>query len=105
MGLSHKYTTPITCCPSPDILPSFITKDQITINFVYRSYLTRHGKGPVGDSVFKEIQNLYETNRNNLFQGEFWTYEFNEELVLYGINHVQSKFKGWISNKSDRNLL
>lgn len=100
VGLSHKYTTPITCCPSPDILPSFITKDQITINFVYRSYLTRHGKGPVGDSVFKEIQNPYETNRNNLFQGEFWTYEFNEELVLYGINHVQSKFKGWYPTRA-----
>lgn len=79
---------------------SELFKDQITINFVYRSYLTRHGKGPVGDSVFKEIQNPYETNRNNLFQGEFWTYEFNEELVLYGINHVQSKFKGWYPTRA-----
>ena len=43
---------------------------------------------------------LDETNRNNLFQGEFWTYEFNEELVLYGINHVQSKFKGWYPTRA-----
>ena len=33
-------------------------------------------------------------------QGEFWTYEFNEELVLYGINHVQSKFKGWYPTRA-----
>lgn len=60
--------------------------------FHQRSYLTRHGKGPVGDSIFKEINNPYETNLNNPFQGEFQTYEFNKELVLYGIDHVKSHF-------------
>lgn len=65
---------------------------QLIFNFVYRSYLTRHGKGPVGDSIFKEINNPYETNLNNPFQGEFQTYEFNKELVLYGIDHIKSHF-------------
>lgn len=68
----------------PESFPVFIALDE-TGSFVYRSYLTRHGKGPVGDSVFKEIQNPYE---------------FNEELVLYGINHVQSKFKGWYPTRA-----
>lgn len=49
-------------------------------------------EGPVGDSIFKEINNPYETNLNNPFQGEFQTYEFNKELVLYGIDHVKSHF-------------
>lgn len=73
-------------------LPFFLSDDQLIFNFVYRSYLTRHGKGPVGDSIFKEINNPYETNLNNPFQGEFQTYEFNKELVLYGIDHVKSHF-------------
>lgn len=92
VGFSHEYTTPISCCPSYDNLPFFVMEDQMTINFVYRSYLTRHGKGPVGDSMFKKIHNPYETNLDNRFQGDFNTYEFNKDLVLYGISHVQSKF-------------
>lgn len=44
------------------------------------------------DSIGKEINNPYETNLNNPFQGEFQTYEFNKELVLYGIDHVKSHF-------------
>lgn len=82
----------LPCCPSWNNLPFFLTDDQLIFNFVYRSYLTRHGKGPVGDSIFKEINNPYETNLNNPFQGEFQTYEFNKELVLYGIDHVKSHF-------------
>ena len=92
IGFSHEYTTPLPCCPSWDNLPFFLSDDQLIFNFVYRSYLTRHGKGPVGDSIFKEINNPYETNLNNPFQGEFQTYEFNKELVLYGIDHVKSHF-------------
>ena len=65
-----EYTTPLPCCPSWNNLPFFLTDDQLIFNFLYRSYLTRHGKGPVGDSIFKEINNPYETNLNNPFQGE-----------------------------------
>lgn len=49
-------------------------------------------EGRGGGSIFKEINNPYETNLNNPFQGEFQTYEFNKELVLYGIDHVKSHF-------------
>ena len=79
IGFSYEYTTPLPCCPSWDNLPFFLSDDQLIFNFVYRSYLTRHGKGPVGGSIFKEINNPYETNLNNPFQGEFQTYEFNKE--------------------------
>lgn len=92
IGFSYEYTTPLPCCPSWNNLPFFLSDDQLIFNFVYRSYLTRHGKGPVGGSIFKEINNPYETNLNNPFQGEFQTYEFNKELVLYGIDHVKSHF-------------
>ena len=88
IGFSYEFP----CCPSWNNLPFFLSDDQLIFNFVYRSYLTRHGKGPVGDSIFKEINNPYETNLNNPFQGEFQTYEFNKELVLYGIDHVKSHF-------------
>lgn len=49
-------------------------------------------KGLLEILYFKEINNPYETNLNNPFQGEFQTYEFNKELVLYGIDHVKSHF-------------
>lgn len=88
-GFSHKYTTPISCCPSWDFLPLSLEDEDLTINYVFRSYLTRHGMGPVADSVENHFRNPYETNVYNEFQGDFKTYEFNEELVLYGIDCVE----------------
>ena len=43
IGFSYEYTTPLPCCPSWNNLPFFLSDDQLIFNFVYRSYLTRHG--------------------------------------------------------------
>lgn len=57
---------------------------------VYRSYLTRHGNGPTCGAMKKPINNIYETNVINTYQGEFQTFEFHKELVTYGIDLIQS---------------
>ena len=61
--------------------------DDITINYVSRSYHTRHGMGPFTTVppglVLKE--NLVETNVNNDWQGEFRKSILDMDLLTYAL--------------------
>lgn len=78
----HSITTPIS------LINGLYLQSEVV--FIFRSYLTRHGNGPVCDAVKKMFINPYETNVLNKHQGEFQTFEFNPELICYGADLIRT---------------
>ena len=81
----HSVTTPIS------LVNGLFLQSEVV--FLFRSYLTRHGNGPVCSAVKKMFNNPYETNVQNEHQGEFQTFEFNEEIVRYGADLIHTIFE------------
>lgn len=59
--------------------------DLDEIFLVSRSYLTRHGIGPIGNNHIQKINNVFEHNNTNKYQGEFNTYYLDLDLLKYSI--------------------
>jgi len=56
------------------------------VYYVTRSYLTRHGNGPLlGESKLHLLNNENETNKSHMYQGEFRTAPLNTELINYAL--------------------
>jgi adenylosuccinate synthase len=71
-----------------------IRKEPGTIWYVTRSYLTRHGNGPLpGECSLELAHNEQETNQLHEYQGQFRTAPLNIELLKYAIS-VDSAFSG-----------
>lgn len=54
------------------------------VYYVTRSYMTRHGNGPVPEAAYVEIKNnANESNKTNDFQGRFRSFKLNLPLLRY----------------------
>ena len=89
---SFEFKTPISCIPYSEMLPNGITKSDISIYYVCRTYLTKHGGG-TAYSMYKEFANTHETNVCNQFQGEFYSYLWDSQFIGYSISCVERTFK------------
>lgn len=84
-----------------------IKKDQsnseIKVYYVTRSYLTRHGNGPMSEVVgnVNLINNENETNINNKYQGEFRIAPLNLDLLHYAISKNEPLNDFWFNMEPD----
>lgn len=78
-----------------------------SVHYVSRSYLTRHGNGPMGTSIIpvELINNKHENNVSNQFQGEFRVSAFDWDLFNYAVscdNKSQEVYKQYIFTCMDQ---
>lgn len=90
----------------------FIQEEQLQItnlnvNYVTRSYLTRHGNGPLpGDEARPVLRNdETETNVKNDWQGEFRLAPLNYELLRYAIEVNEYYLNNFKCKTVNRNLI
>lgn len=70
-----------------------VDRKDYSVNFVTRPYITRHGNGPaITESREIVINNPYETNKYNDFQGSFRIYPMDFELLKHSIRVNQSYY-------------
>ena len=60
--------------------------NSLTINYVTRAYMTRHGSGPFVEKTIKLKNTKNETNILNDWQGEFRVAPMNFDLLRHAIN-------------------
>ena len=67
-----------------ELINRFGIKGKVTTNYVTRSYLTRHGNGPL---PFENKEMSYEdlTNKPNPYQGALRFAPFNLDLLMYSL--------------------
>ena len=92
IGTTFEFKTPISCIPYSEMLPNGVTESDISIYYVCRTYLTKHGGG-TAYSMYKEFANTHETNVCNQFQGEFYSYLWDSQFIGYSISCVERTFK------------
>lgn len=80
------------------------------VYYVTRSYLTRHGNGPLpNEQKLELINNEEETNKSHEYQGEFRTAALNPDLINYALecdNHFSSSLtKNLVITCMDQNKI
>jgi adenylosuccinate synthase len=84
----HVTRSKTTAINAFHILLFFQSFDDVTINYVSRTYHTRHGDGPFTDlSKYLELKDdIEETNKTNKWQGEFKKSILDIQLLKHAIN-------------------
>ena len=97
--VTFSNTTSLNALSLINKLP-FVEKD-ISIYYCLRTYLTRHGSGiPYDDKTkkFTPINNSFEINGLNDYQGEFKTYYHSFDFINYAL-HVDNTYSYFVKNK------
>lgn len=89
---SNEFKTPISCIPYWEMLPKEATESDVSMYYVCRTYLTKHGSGSA-HGIKQYFLNRHETNVDNKFQGTFKHYLFDSQFINYSISCVERSFK------------